>query len=257
MRKNRMKERLKAGEVVVGAFNTLHAPAVLEILGLVGLDFVIVDAEHSPVTPETAENLYRAAELRDLSLVTRIGENSQQVIQKFLDAGSPGVLIPLVNTRGEAQSVVDAVKYPPVGKRGLAGTRSAEWGLTSSMADYVKEANQETLVAVQVETLESVKNFDEIASLDHIDVIFFGPSDISSSLGYPGELRHPEVLSLIERLGKETVKAGKAAGTIARDGSECKYWKDRGFQWLCTGVSGFLTQGTRSYLKDANANDGG
>lgn len=251
MRKNDMKRRLKAGEVLLGAFNTLHAPSVLEILGLVGLDFVIVDAEHTSITPETAEDLYRAAELRELSVVTRIGENSQQVIQKFMDAGSQGVLIPLVNTVEEAQRVVDAVKYPPIGKRGLAGSRSAEWGLTSIPADYVTESNLETLIAVQIETKEGIENFDEIVTVNDVDVIFFGPSDISTSLGYPGELRHPEVLSIIETLGGKSISAGKSVGTIARDRAEIQYWKDRGFQWLCTGVSGFLTNGIRSYISDS------
>jgi 4-hydroxy-2-oxoheptanedioate aldolase len=245
-----MKEKLKAGEAVAGAFNNLQTPSVVEILGLIGLDFVIIDAEHTSVTPETAENLYRAAEVRNMSVVTRIGENSQQVIQKFMDAGSQGVLIPLVNTRDEAQRVVDSVKYPPIGKRGLAGSRAAEWGLTNT-ADYVKTANEETLVAVQVETLESVKNFNQIVSLDHIDVIFFGPADLSTAMGFPGQPRHPDVLALIERLGKETLAAGKASGTIARDINDYKYWRERGFQWLCTGASSFLTRGAQEYVSNA------
>lgn len=248
MRKNIMKEKLKAGEPVVGVFNNIQVPTAVEILGLLGMDFVIVDAEHTSVTPETAENLYRAAELRGLSTVTRIGENSQQVIQKFLDAGSQGVLIPLVNTRSDAQRVVDSVKYPPIGKRGLAGSRAAQWGLAGDTAEYVRAANEETLVAVQVETTEAVQNFKDIVSLPHIDVIFFGPADISSSMGFPGQTRHPQVLALIERLGKETLAAGKAAGTIARDVNDYRYWRERGFQWLCTGTSALLARGIQGFL---------
>jgi len=247
VRKNRMKEKIKRGEPVVGAFHNLQVPTVTELLGLVGLDFVIVDAEHTSITPETAENLYRAAELRDLSVITRIGENSQQVIQKFMDAGSQGVLMPLINTREDAERVVASVKYPPIGKRGLAGTRAAAWGLGNT-AEYVKMANEETLVAIQVETLEAIKNIKEIVSVEHVDVIFFGPSDISSNLGLHGQTRHPEVLSLIEKLSKEALAAGKAVGTIARDLNDYKYWRERGFQWLCTGTSQFLVAGARAYL---------
>lgn len=250
MQKNLMKEKLKRGEVVIGAFSNIHAPAAIEILGLVGLDFVIIDAEHTSVTPETAENLYRAAELHGVTPVTRIGENTQQVIQKFLESGSQGVLIPLVNTREEAQRVVNAVKYPPIGKRGLAGSRAADWGMfKGGMAEYVRYANEQTWIAVQVETMDAVKNFDSIASLEHIDCIFFGPSDLSANLGYPGQTRHPEVVAIIDALGKKTIEAGKVAGTIVRDLEDYKYWVDRGFQWACTGVSSFLAQGARSYIE--------
>ena len=256
MRKNVMKQKLKDGEPVVGLFNNLQEPSVIEVLGLLGLDFAIMDAEHTTLSPETAENLYRAAELRGLSTVTRIGENSQQVIQKFIDAGSQGVLIPMVNTAEEAQRVVDSVKYPPIGRRGLAGPRAADYGLGEPIADYVRSANEETLVAIQIETLEAVDNFEEIAALDHVDVLFFGPSDLSSVLGYPGQTRHPEVLELIERLGKRTVELGKAAGTIGRDLDDYRYWRERGIQWVASGTSGMLARGVQGFLGEIRAYEG-
>ncbi len=260
MRKNRMKEKLKAGEAVIGVFNNLQAPSVVEIMAIMGMDFVIVDAEHTSITPETAENLYRAAEVRDITPVTRIGENSQQVIQKFLDAGSQGVLIPMVNTGADARRVVDATKYPPVGKRGLAGTRSASWGLVGSTAEYVKQANEEMLVAVQVETLQAVEGYKDILAVDEIDVLFFGPADISSSMGYPGQAKHPEVLSLIDKLNEQALAAGKATGTIARDLDDFIYFRQRGFQWLCSGTSNMLAAGAQHYagrIKEWISSQGG
>ncbi|OGF53274.1 MAG: hypothetical protein A2Z21_01160, partial [Candidatus Fraserbacteria bacterium RBG_16_55_9] len=227
-RKNMMKERLRKGEALVGAFSTIHAPSLIELLGILGMDFVILDGEHSSLTPETAEELYRAAELRSLSCVTRIGENHPQVMQKFLDSGALSVLMPLVNTKEDAQRVVDAVKYPPVGKRGLAASRASDWGLIpGGLASHVKVSNEETFIAIQVETREAVKNLKDILSVEYVDLIFFGPSDLSSSLGLPGQTTHPEVVSLIEKLGKETLAAGKLAGTIARTGEEYRYWQER------------------------------
>ena len=250
MRKNLMKQKLRRGEVCVGAFSNLHHAAVVELMGLVGLDFIILEGEHSSLTPEMAEHLYRAAELREITAVTRIGENSQQVIQKFLDSGCPGVLIPLVNTGEEAQRVVDSVKYPPVGKRGLAGSRATEYGLVQGgMVEHVRTSNEETFIAVQVETPQAVDNFEEILSVDHVDCIFFGPGDLSSNLGIHGQTRHPEVLSIIEGLGRRTVEAGKVAGTIVRDLEDYKRWVDLGFQWVCSAVSQFLVEGARSYLE--------
>lgn len=250
MLRNPMKERLKRGEVLTGAFSNIHAAAVVEILALLGMDFIILDGEHSALTPKRAEELYRAAELRGIPTVTRIGENHPQVIQKFLESGAASVLVPLVNTKEEAERVVHAVKYPPLGKRGLAPSRASEWGLApGGLAEHVKTSNEETFIAVQVETRQAVENFEEILSVDHVDLIFFGPSDLSSSLGLPGETTHPQVVSLIEKLGREALSAGRAVGTIARTGEECRFWRERGFQWLCTGVSNLLASGVESYLK--------
>ncbi|MFQ5860289.1 MAG: HpcH/HpaI aldolase/citrate lyase family protein [Dehalococcoidia bacterium] len=249
MRNNPLKEKLGRGEAVIGAFGNILSPTVVEILGLVGLDFLTLDAEHTAMSPETCEELCRAAELRGVTAVTRVGENSQQVIQKFLDAGSMGVFVPIINTRKEAQRVVDAVKYPPAGKRGLAGTRAAEWGLTAPLGEYVQTANRETLVGIQVETREGFENFPEILSVEGIDVILFGPTDISAALGMPGKLNDPAVRELIERLGQETIAAGKHAGTLTRTAEEAIYWRERGFQWLATGVTTLLISGAQRFLQ--------
>ncbi|MBI1729145.1 aldolase [Candidatus Acetothermia bacterium] len=254
MKKNDFKERLHTGEVLFGAFSTISHPAIVEIMALAGMDFVILDGEHSSLTPESAENLYRAAELRGIGCVTRIGENNQQHMQKFLDSGAGSVLIPLVNSREEAERVVDAVKYGPIGSRGLAASRASDWGLIpGGLPEYVKHANEETFIAVQVETFEAVENFDHILAVEHIDMIFFGPSDLSSSLGLPGQTTHPKVVTLIEDLGRRTKKADKLTGTIARDGQQVKHWRGLGFQFLCTGVNNLFANGIASYLKEAKS----
>mgnify|MGYP002844086647 CR=1 FL=1 len=118
---------------------------ITEIMGLLGFDFVIVDGEHTTFNPNLAEEHFRAAELRDISSVTRIGQNDQQVIQKFLDAGSQGVLMPLINNKTDAKSVVDSVKYPPVGKRGLASGRGSAYGIPQSVKEHVDSSNKETI----------------------------------------------------------------------------------------------------------------
>ncbi len=256
MRKNLLKQKLNQGEAVVGAFCNITSPNVVEVLGLAGLDFVIVDSEHGTIMPSLAENMYRAAESVGVTPVTRIGENSQQVIQKFLDAGSMGIQIPLVNSREDAQRVVDAAMYPPMGKRGLAGTRAASYGLAEPMDEYVKTANQEILVIVQAETVQALDNIKELSQVDGLDLIFMGPSDISSSLGMHGQIRHPEVLKRIEEAGKAVLAAGKAAGTIARNVEEYQYWRERGFQYLCTNAAALMGQAARTFvntLRDAES----
>lgn len=248
--KNTLKERLQNGATLFGAFSTIHAATLIELLGVLKLDFVILDGEHSGLTPEGAEDLYRAAELRNLSCVTRIGENHPQVIQKYLESGALSLLIPLVNAKADAQRVVEAVKYPPVGRRGLAASRASDWGfLTGGLAQHVRTSNEETLIAIQIETLEGIENFAEILAVQQTDVIFFGPSDISSALGLPGQTTHPKVISVIAELGTRARASGKIVGTIARTPEDYKFWSSKGFQWLCTGVQNLIAQGVQGFLQ--------
>lgn len=248
--RNHLKERLQKSETLFGAFSTIHSATLIELLGILELDFVILDGEHSGLTPERAEDLYRAAELRHLSCVTRVGEHHPQVIQKYLESGALSVLFPLVNSRAEAQRLVDAVKYPPVGKRGLAASRVSNWGINAGgLAEHVRVSNAQTLIALQIETLEGIENLSEILAVKEADVIFFGPSDISSALGLPGETQHPKVISLIEELGDRARAAGKIVGTIARTPETYRHWKSKGFQWLCTGAQNLIADGVRSFLQ--------
>ncbi len=236
-------------EAVAGAFCDLPSPTSVEILGYLGFDFAIVDAEHGISDYETCEHMIRAAEVSGITPITRVGLNLQQHILRYLDAGTMGVQIPLVNTREEAQGVMYSAKYPPTGGRGLAGVRAANYGLTMSLGEYVKMANEEVMVVVQIETMRAVENLKEILAVDGIDVVFLGPTDLSSSMGLPGQTTSSQVVELIERCGREIVAAGKAAGTIARDPQAFKEWKARGFQYLCTGVSSFMAQAARTYIQ--------
>lgn len=251
MRPNRMKQRIQDGESLIGAFVNVAHPELVEILGLSGIDFVIVDAEHTSLTPTQAEELIRAAELHDVTPVARVGRNDPQTIQKFLESGAQGVLIPLVNTGEDAQRVVEAVKYPPLGKRGLAPSRTSQWGLgEGGIGQHVEDANRETFIGIQIETHEAVDQFDAIVATEHVDLVFFGPSDLSTALGLPGQTRHPDVVRIIEKLSQHAHDAGKAVGTIAQNGEAAERWRQNGIQWLCTGTSGLFAKGVRSYLDD-------
>ncbi|MBI2856595.1 MAG: hypothetical protein HYX93_07100, partial [Chloroflexi bacterium] len=156
MRANPVKQKLKEGQPVVGVFCSLPAPATVEMVGLMGYDFVIIDAEHGPMSVETCENMVRAADAVGVVPIVRVALNLPQNILRYLDAGALGVQIPMVNTREEAESVVSSTKYPPQGRRGLAGTRASGYGVGMGVEEYVRMANRETLVVVQVETREAL-----------------------------------------------------------------------------------------------------
>lgn len=251
MRPNTVKARLAAGETAIGVFISMPAPTLAEVFGTLGFDFGVIDAEHAPFEPASCEHMIRAADAVNFPIFIRIAMNHPQNILRYLDIGALGVQIPMVNTGAEAREVVDAVKYPPVGKRGLAGVRAANYGLTGPLGEYVQVANRETLTVVQVETLEAAENLDDLIAPPEIDVVFIGPNDLSSSMGFPGQGNHPEVQALIADLAAKIQAAGKVAGTIAYDFAALKRTRELGFRYILAGTVPLLATASRAYLAEA------
>jgi 4-hydroxy-2-oxoheptanedioate aldolase len=256
MRKNPLKVKLRSGQAMVGAFCNLPSPATVEMLGIMGYDFAIIDAEHGPIDVEACEHMIRAADASDIVPVIRVAVNLPQNILRYLDAGALGVQIPMVNTREETERVVASTKYPPEGKRGLAATRASGYGVGMGLPEYARMANEETLVVVQVETREALANVEEIAAVNLVDVVFLGPTDLSAALGHPGQATHPEVMTAIERAGNTILGAGKAAGTIARDLAAYAHWRRLGFQYLATGLTSFIAEAGQAYLQALREHEG-
>lgn len=254
---NAMKTKMQAGEPVVGVFVSIESPTTVELLAHAGVDFVMVDSEHNPVSPAEAANMYRAAEVLGVPALTRIGENSQQVIAKFMDAGNLGVMMPMINSGEDAQRLVSYVKYPPVGRRGLAAVRANEYGMNAAMGDYVAAANAATTVIAQIETLEGIEHADAIINTDGVDVVFLGPTDLSVALGVPGQGKHEKVLDVITDLTKKIVGAGKVSGTIARTPEDYGYWRDRGVGFFLTGANALLGAAATAYVQGAKAMEEG
>ncbi len=250
MRENPLKAKLQAGETLVGSFHPFPAPGIVEIFGLVGFDFVIIDAEHGPSSVESLEAQVRAADAVNLPVVVRIAENTPQNILRHLDTGVLGVQLPMVNTADQARAVVASVKYPPVGRRGLAGMRANGYGLLGNLGDYTRMANANMLVAVQVETQEAIDNLDEILKVEGIDIAFIGPNDLATSLGYPGESANPKVLEVIDGLVKRIHAAGRASGITAYDSAGIKRARDWKIQFILGGTIPLLINGSRGYLKE-------
>jgi 4-hydroxy-2-oxoheptanedioate aldolase len=248
MRLNPLKAKLLQGRPVLGAFVNIPSPAMVEMLGLMGFDFAIIDAEHAAPDLETCEHMVRAAETAGVTPIVRVALNLQQNILRYLDTGVMGVQIPMVNTREEAEQAVLSVFYPPKGQRGLAGVRANRYGVGTSLTDYVAQANRELLCILQIETTRAMANAREIAAVDGVDMVFIGPTDLSSSMGLPGQPTHPDVLNAIEQVAKLAAAAGKPSGTIARDAAAYEHWRRAGVQYLCTGVTNFVAQAGQAYL---------
>lgn len=248
------RAKLRSGDPLVGVFVSIESPTTVELLAVAGVDYVMIDGEHNPIAAADAVDMVRAAEAKGVPAMARVGENSQQVMAKYLDAGVLGVMIPMVNNAADARYVVDSVKYPPVGRRGLAGVRANDFATTPGYTDM---ANEATVVMVQIETRDGIDNADEIIGTDGVDAVFLGPSDLSVALGVPGEAKHPLVLETIEQLTGKIVAAGKTAGTIARAPEDYAYWRDRGVQLFLTGANALLLTATRAYVDGARAAEEG
>jgi 4-hydroxy-2-oxoheptanedioate aldolase len=248
MRPNRTKQLLRDGKTAYGCFVRYPDSTLVEVMGYHGWDFFVFDGEHGTLEPSSCEDMVRAADLRDVTAVVRVPTNQPHVILRFLDTGALGCQVPWVQTPEDAERAVQSVKYQPRGARGLAGVRVADYGELGGLGDYVRSANEETLVVVQVESASAVGHVDEIAAIDDVDVVFIGPTDLSNSLGLAGDLGHPTVVEHLERAAAGILAAGKVLGVTVSDAETAKTWMQRGARYVTTGVDPILGAGTSAFL---------
>jgi 4-hydroxy-2-oxoheptanedioate aldolase len=247
-----VKTKLEQGEAVFGCFVRYADPGLTEFLGFQGWDFFVFDGEHGHLQPSDCENLVRAAELRGVTPLVRVTTNDPSTILRYLDTGAQGGHVPWVNSGTEAEKAVQSFKYHPRGFRGLAGVRAADYGQRDPLGDYIKQANAETLVIIHIETMEAVENISEIVAVDGIDVIFIGPTDLSHSLGVPGQLDDPRVQAAIDRVVDVVKASAPALGTFVGSAAAAQRWVNRGAQYLATGFEALVGPACRAYLRSVN-----
>lgn len=253
MRKNKTKELLKSGETVYGCFVRYPNASLIEVLGYQPWNFLVFDAEHGTIQPQDCENMVRAAELQDVTPIVRVTTNQPHIILRLMDTGAQGLHVPWVNSAAEAEAVVRSVKYHPRGIRGLAAVRAADYGLKGSFADYVQTANQESLVVIHIETIEAVEQLPEIVKIEGLDVIFIGPTDLSHSLGVPGQPQHPSVQAAIDRIAETVTKSGIALGIMVGNAEAAQRWRECGARYIAIGFESLLAPAARGYLEKARA----
>ena len=250
MRENTLKQKLEAGKAVLGVMITFPSPPVVEMLGYLGFDWILIDNEHGTITVENSEDLIRAGEISGVAPIVRPVSNKPEIIAPFLDRGAWGVQIPHVNTAEEARAAVDAVKYHPLGHRGMfSGSRPAGYGLAGSTAEYVEDANRNTLVCLMLEEVEAIENLPEMVQVEGVDVFFIGSGDLSQSMGYPGQQTHPEVQSLMERGVGIIREAGRVAGVSCPDSYVPKFL-GMGVQYFHGSVNRLLQSSSVNYLEE-------
>ena len=261
MRQNHLRERLQNDEVVIGVFQAFESPNLTEMFGYAEFDFIVFDNEHGNMSPYACENSIRAAECGNMVPIIRIPDCTRENVLKSLDRGAMGIIVPMVSTREQAEKVVELSRYYPEGKRGLAlSTRAGGYGKRHSVSDHIMIANNENLVVVQIETGESLENLDEILSVDGIDIFFIGPSDLSQSLGMPGQTSAPDLVDKVKKALNRIAASGKTAGIFAANTEDAKMWIGSGARFVAFGAPALLYKGmfdcveemkmvTGSYLK--------
>lgn len=245
------KEKIKSGKALLGPFLNFCHPGVIEIAGLAGFDFAIIDNEHGEIGLENAVNMVRAAKLAGISPVVRVYRNQPELICKALDIGAEAVQIPQVCTKAEAESAISAANFSPQGSRGCNRfVRAANYSAMGK-EEFFGKSNERVAVIIQVEGQQGMDNLEEIMSVPGIDVLFIGPYDLSASLGIPGQIDHPKLVEAMQKVMATAKKFGVALGFFVDDIPTAKKWRDMGIQYLSFGSdTGLMMEAFSAKVKE-------
>ncbi|MGO4436672.1 HpcH/HpaI aldolase family protein [Rhizobium sp. RAF56] len=229
---------------VVGMFSAIPHPVAIEVAAQAQPDFLCIDWEHSQIGRERIEDLIRAADLHRVPAMVRVPGQTPEAIAAVLDAGAKGVLVPRVSNAAQARAAVMATRYPPVGERGVGPGRAAAYGYR--IPDYLTKANDEILLAIQIETAEGLANVAEIAAVDGIDVLFIGPGDLSVSIGAFGPDGKATLDKAIGDITRAGLEAGRTVGLFRASTADIA-------DWSATGISFFILASDTMFLGAAVA----
>ena len=242
LRPNLVKHKLQQGEAV-SIVEGCETPNLVEYFGQFGFDGFWIEGEHGPLDFRDIADFTRACDLWGTTSIVRVNANHEGVIYRTLDQGAQGIVVPHVNTADEAQAVVRAAKFHPLGARGMFTGRQG-----FGVDDYFAKANDDTLVVVLIEDIVAVNNLAEILKVDNIDVFFVAHGDLSQSMGRPGDVTHPGVLGALNGAIRQIVDAGRVAGAVANS-SNAERLLAHGARFLMTSWRPWAEAGSRAYLE--------
>jgi 4-hydroxy-2-oxoheptanedioate aldolase len=249
MRENALKSKLSRGEAVYGMLTPVYDPAVVEIVGHLGFDLYMLDCEHGAGGPLQAEGVVRACETVGMTPLVRVRSTDPKLILQFMDPGMRGVMMPGVTNADDVKRLVEAVKYPPLGRRGIAPVRANDYLLGgTSQADYLRAANEQTMVLPQIELVEAVSNLDSLLQVEGVDGFIVGPRDLSLSMGFRDGPAHAEVRAVMDEVFAAVRGAGLVVGTTAATGQDAEGLVSRGAQIILGSVNGLLKLGAEAFL---------
>jgi 2-keto-3-deoxy-L-rhamnonate aldolase RhmA len=230
---DRLRRKIKARQPVYGLWCTLGAPNVAEIAATMGLDWITVDLEHGHLDWSQVLEHARAVRGSETAVFVRVPEITQSAIKRALDIGVHGIILPLVRSRADLELGMSFGRYPKAGVRGVGGERAVKWGLAHR--EYLAEADQQTLIIPMIETRPAAEDIEAILSVPGLEIIFFGPADLSASFGYLGEWEGPGMSELILKIRAQAEQRGIASGVIGLDATDFCRRRDQGFNLIGLG----------------------
>lgn len=242
------RARVLDGEWTCGTFLNLASPLTVEVAGLVGFDFLLIDHEHGPAGEDTLLHQLQAASATPAVPIVRIAVNEAPRFKRVLDAGACGVMVPYVSTPEDAMAAVAAMRYPPRGSRGVAKFHRAS-AFGGTFEEYYAHAHERLLGVFQIETPRAVDRIETIAAVDGADVLFVGPTDLSYNLGLPDQYDHPRFVEALRRVSQAARAHGKAAGILVHNPALVPLCREWGYSFVALGSDGgALRAGLQSIL---------
>lgn len=246
----RLKEIAELDTTLIGSWGSIPHPSTAELVAGLGYDFVTADLEHSPLSYETLADVLRAIEAAagETETLVRVADDDPTTLGRTLDLGPDAILVPMVHTPEQAEQIVDAVRYPPAGSRGVGPGRATQYG--RSLAEHVEVGDGAFATHVQLESERAIDNASEIAAVDGIDGVFVGPMDLSMAMGRFGEWDSEQFQDAVERAMRAAQEANVAVGTLATDARSRERRLDWGVDYLVAGVDLLhLTEGATEALE--------
>lgn len=248
---NTLLRKFKEHQVSVGTLSHLRSSTVIESLGYVGLDFLMVDEEHTPAGIDEIAGYLTASSAAGLPMLVRVNAMERSAVLRVLDAGAAGVIVPGVETVEQVQRLVKYAKFKPLGDRGYCMTRDGGWGRADNyqggIMDYMASCNADTMLIPQCETVSCLAHIEEITAMEGVDGIMVGPFDLSIDMGIPGQFQDAKFREALEKILRACRKNGKLCMIFAGDAAKAKAYMAQGFDSILLGIDVLVL--TESYKK--------
>lgn len=237
---NKLRKAIADNGYALGTFLGVSNPEIVEIMGYTGLDFVVIDTEHGPYDTMPMSDLIRAADSGGMSPIVRVADVTHKEIQRAVDNGAEGIIIPCLRSIDDFRKAVDLGKFAPVGNRGFIKGRGSGFGnepwASGTLEEYMESSNEKVLILPQCETVEALENIEEIVQIEGIDGIFIGPFDLSICMGIPAKFDAPEFKAAVVRILKACKDAGKLCMTFTTDAAEARAYIEQGFDAVANSI---------------------
>lgn len=244
---NKTKAKLNAGQPAFGVIATTDEPQLAELFGIAGFDYYMLDAEHGLLDPAQVINVIRTCEITQMTPMVRIGSKDPKIVLQYLDAGMMGIMMPGLETVEEVKMFVGAVKYAPLGKRGLGFSRAS--GHMPS-PDYINFSNEQTMAIIQFEDDKLLDKFPTLCSVAGLDACMIGPRDLSLNMGFPDGPNHPQVQAVIEAAIRVMKSSGIIAGITAGSRTDVENQIARGATMILAAAQSLVLSGSKSFLPE-------